>query len=215
MQRWVFDLDGTLVDSLSVHFKIMEKVFNKFNLQFTNDDCSDVLKINARTISNYFELRFGKQNTGEALDLFHQLSDEAVETIRPFDGVEDLLKTLQSHNKQLAIWTARDFNSMTRILNATGLSSYFSISVSGNCTSQAKPHPEGLRKIAEHFDSNNTSMIMVGDFDSDMIGAKNFGIHAVRVLWHPLAEQKKCELANWQFNKVEEFKNWAIQLKEI
>lgn len=208
MEHWIFDLDGTLVDSLSIHFQVMEQVFIKYNTPFGSQDHHDILKINARTLPDYFELRFGKQNVPEALTFFNQLSDEAVESVQPFNGIENVLKTLKDKGSHLAVWTARDLNSTTRILNATGLSTYFSITVTGNCTSQGKPHPEGLEKIASHFRSDHSTMIMIGDFDSDMIGAQTFGIKSVRVLWHPSTEKERCKMATWQFHDIEDFHDW-------
>lgn len=211
MKYWVFDLDGTLVDSLTVHFQILEKVFSKFGMPFSKDDHHDVLKVTAKTLPNYFESRLGAENVESSMEFFRELTSKALKSIKPFDGIEELLKTLRSQGFHLAVWTARDLDATTEILKYTGLDSYFSICVSGCCTTQGKPHPEGLQKIAEHFKSAASEMVMVGDFDSDMLGAQAFGIKAVRVLWHPTVEKKKCDIANWQFEEVSQFREWAKQ----
>lgn len=208
MKYWVFDLDGTLVDSLTVHFQILEKVFSKFGMLFSKYDHHDVLKVTAKTLPNYFKSRLGTENVESAMELFRELTSEALKSIKPFDGIEELLETLRSQGFYLAVWTARDLAATTEILKYTGLDSYFSICVSGCCTAQGKPHPEGLQKIADHFRAATSEMIMVGDFDSDMAGAKAFGIKAVRVLWHPSVERKKCEIASWQFDEVKQFQAW-------
>jgi phosphoglycolate phosphatase-like HAD superfamily hydrolase len=80
--------------------------------------------------------------------------------------------------------------------------------MSGSCVVESKPHPEGLQKIANHFDCEPESMVMVGDFDSDMLGAQAFGIKAIRVLWHNAVPVKKCEIANWQFHRVTDMQTW-------
>jgi HAD superfamily hydrolase (TIGR01549 family) len=208
MKHWVFDLDGTLVDSLTVHFQSLEKVFGKFNQPFSKHDHHEVLKVTAKTLPHYFESRLGAENVAPAMDLFRNLTAEALEFIKPFAGIENLLKTLKQQGFELAVWTARDLAATREILKHTGLESYFSICVSGSCTLQGKPNPEGLQKIADYFSSDPSTMVMVGDFESDMLGAQAFGIKAIRVLWHSSVENKKCEIAEWQFNEVSEFQKW-------
>ncbi len=141
--------------------------------------------------------------------MFKNLNNEAFREIKAFTGIENLLQLLKSNDRQLAVWTARDLEATEKILNHTGLSNYFSICISSSCTTDCKPHPEGLKRIADHFGSERESMVMVGDFDSDMLGAQAFGIKAIRVIWHEVVPDKKCEIASWQFNQVSDFNTWV------
>ncbi len=206
---WVFDLDGTLVDSLTNHFQILEKVFTQFGARFTDENQQEVLRLTAQTLPQYLQLKLGLEAASPALELYHRLNEEAFREIEPFIGIEDLLRALKAHGAELAVWTARDLVATQKILAHTGLQSYFSIWVSASCTSQGKPNPEGLQKIADHFKSERDSMVMVGDFDSDMLGAKAFGIKAIRVIWHEAVSFKKCDIANWQFSKVSDLSEWV------
>jgi phosphoglycolate phosphatase len=146
--------------------------------------------------------------------MFRRLDSLATQTICPFPGIKELLNDLHSQGKKLAVWTARDLDSTAQILNHTGLNSYFSICVSASCVEHGKPHPEGLKKISDHFNCEAEAMVMVGDFDSDMLGAKAFGTKAIRVFWHPAVEVKKCPLADWQFHHVSEFITWINEHKK-
>lgn len=216
MKHWVFDLDGTLVDSLPAHFEVVETIFKTFNRPFSKENHHEVLKATAKTFAVFLEKHVGHKNLPLALAMFHELTNEALKTIRPFTGIEDVLKTLKSKQHHLAVWTARDLIVTEQILKHSGLSPYFSVCISGTCTAQAKPHPEGLQRIATHFNSDTSSMLMVGDFDSDMLGAQAFGIKAVRVNWHSLNSQpatSPCAIATWQFHKVSDFHEW-IETKD-
>ena len=96
MKYWVFDLDGTLVDSLTTHFKVLKVVFENQGVGFSEADHHDVLKVSAKTLSDYFELKFGKEKLESALLHFFELSHAKMESIKAFDGIEKLLQTLQS-----------------------------------------------------------------------------------------------------------------------
>lgn len=209
MKYWIFDLDGTLVDSLTIHFNILKKVFIHFGSDFTEENHQEVLKVTAKTLPKYLESKLGTESAGSAHDMFQSLNNEAFREIKAFAGIENLLQSLKSDGRQLAVWTARDLEATEKILSHTGLSTYFSICISGSCTNEGKPHPEGLQRIADHFGSERDSMVMVGDFDSDMLGAQAFGIKAIRVIWHDAVPFKKCEIAHWQFSKVSDLSEWV------
>ena len=81
--------------------------------------------------------------------------------------------------------------------------------MSGSCVSICKPNPEGLLKIAEHFEIETSDIVMVGDHDNDVKAAKNCGAQAVRVYWYNPKLELACQLADWKFNQVSDFKNWA------
>lgn len=210
MKHWVFDLDGTLVDSLTSHFHVVSKVFNHFGKDFTSHHEQELLKITAKTLPDYFAEKLGFANTFESLAMFKSLNTESLKTIKVFDGIEPFLLALQKQGRKLAVWTARDREATEIILESTNLNRFFSICVSGTCVTNSKPHPEGLFKIAEHFNGSNKTMIMVGDFDSDMLGAQAFGCPAIRVNWHHSVPQPKCTIANQQFSKVSEMSHWAL-----
>lgn len=212
MKYWVFDLDGTLVDSLSAHFGVFRNVFGHFGLNFTEENEREVLSVSAKTLPHYFESKLGLARAPLALSLFEDLTERSLSRVRAFDGIEDLLRLLKVNGAILSIWTARDLRATQKILHHSGLKNYFSICVSGSCTQQSKPHPEGLVRISEYFSSDRDSMIMIGDFDSDMLGAKSFGIKSVRASWQDAVPFKKCEMAHQQFTQVQEFKNWCLGL---
>jgi HAD superfamily hydrolase (TIGR01549 family) len=212
MKHWVFDLDGTLVDSLGTHFQIMEKVFQKFSVDFTLERQAEIYKMSAKTMPTYFENYFGRERLDEAVQFFRQSKKQSYQQVQAFQGIKDLLEMLQARQIKLGVWTARDIESTEQILATTGLKPYFSIYVSGSCVEQAKPHPEGLKKIADHFNCPADEMVMVGDFDFDMQGAQAFGIKGIRVSWHSKALAEKCPIAHWQFAQVDDLKKWVAEL---
>ncbi len=208
MKYWVFDLDGTLVDSLTVHYQVMERVFSNFHLEFSREHQLEILKLSSNQLDFYFARKFGAANKEEALKIFERLTKESVNSIFPFPHIEEVLRYLKSKNCPLSVWTARDQKASHAILENTGLVNYFSIIVTGDCVQQGKPHPEGLEKIAAFFESSPNEMTMVGDFESDMRGAKNYHCRGIRVQWHNSLEKVDCSLADFQFHDIPSFQAW-------
>lgn len=208
MKYWVFDLDGTLVDSLSVHFEVMEKVFSYFGISFSTADQKDILKLSARQLPDYFGEKFGPAQTSEALQMYENLTRESIKRIQQFPGINFLLSFLRSQDRPMAVWTARDRLATELILETSGIKEFFSIVVTGSCVTKGKPNPEGLEKIADFFQATPEQMIMVGDFETDMRGAQSFKCKGVRVLWHSTVEKQKCSFADYQFEEIPVFFDW-------
>lgn len=208
---WVFDLDGTLADSLTIHFKTLTTLFSQFNLEFTSAHEQEVLKLSANNFFSFLEKNLGEENASIANDEYVKLTLESIQHIKLFDGIDHILNTLLSRGAKIAIWTARDHRAASEIIKNTGLDKYASAFISGDCVSEGKPNPEGLKNIAEKFDCTPSEMIMVGDFDSDMKAAKSFNARSVRVTWHSSVKINKCNLSDWSFSQVGKMSDWVNQ----
>lgn len=212
MKYWVFDLDGTLVDSHSSYFECLGETFKTFGGKLTDEDKAEVLRISSKDREFFLGQRLGIHQASAALaDLERRLMEERVRT-PAFEGVMEILKTLNNQNFKMAVWTARDMASAQLTLKSSGLHAYFSAFMSGSCVNQCKPHPEGLVRLSQVFGCEPTDMIMVGDHDNDMKAAKAFGAKAVRVQWHDPKAPLVCKLADWHFKDARSMFTWVNQV---
>ncbi len=102
---------------------------------------------------------------------------------RLYPGIKELLTDL-SQDSILYVWTARDRASTLRILKELAVLSVFE----QICTvddALPKPHIEGLKQLVGDVDRNQVCMI--GDTSNDILGARNFGIKSIGVIWNPQA----------------------------
>ena len=104
----------------------------------------------------------------------------------PYPGIKELLLEL-SKDCLLYLWTARGRHSTLRILEETGLSSYFSnICTIDDCL--PKPHVAGLLELVGPVPKN--SICVIGDSSNDILGAKNFGVMGIGAVWNADAKQE-------------------------
>lgn len=209
MKHWVFDLDGTLVDSHTIYFTSLQQVFAQLGAEFTQEDKNEVLRISSKDRESFFQKRLGIQHARRASALLMTRIQEDHRKIQPFAGVRELLDILQKSQAKIAVWTARELDSAQYTLEHTGLNKYISLCVSGSCVQQCKPHPEGLLRIAKHFACEPAVIHMVGDHDNDMNAAKACGAMALRAQWLHTAEAKAdCSISDWQFSEVHTLIDW-------
>lgn len=209
MKRWVFDLDGTLVDSHQPYFTSLKQVLMDFKSDLTDEDKREVLRISAKDRKSFFEKKVGSEQSLKALALFENSIADDFKRIPMFKGVNELIRSLHIRGTKMAVWTARDLVSAEQVLIHTGLSELISLCVSSSCVERCKPDPEGLLRISKHFGWEPSSIVMVGDHDNDMKAAKAFGATAIRAYWNEPRVPMNCRLADFQFNDVDALTLWS------
>ncbi|MBI4404839.1 MAG: HAD-IA family hydrolase [Deltaproteobacteria bacterium] len=208
MKYWVFDFDGTIVNSFPHYFDALETIFFHYAYPFPKEKLRLGLDKPAFDfLCDYLD----PQNAKDALKLLIQQSLLDTQRIKPFDGIEVLLQHLTAAGSRLGIWTNRDLKSTEMILENTGLTKFFEVRISGNCVTKHKPDPEGLQKICNIFCCLPNEITVVGDHSMDVSGAKTFGATAVRASWHGYWEIERCSIADWQFYSVATFYQWIQQ----
>ena len=205
MKHWVFDLDGTLVDSFPHYFVALSEIFDAHGAEF-----SDPLRLPALTqpLPEFFAKHLGLEAVPQAMSAIHEKSVRDATEIRTFPGVKDALRGLRESGSRIAVWTSRDLISAQLILNHSGLDPYVELCVSGSCTQERKPHPEGLLRIVDHFECRPEAVTMTGDHEYDVIAAKKIGARAVRASWHGAWDIELCSISDFQFHQIEDFREW-------
>jgi HAD superfamily hydrolase (TIGR01549 family) len=209
MKNWVFDLDGTLVDSFAHYFGTLEEIFAAHGSRFVPD-----LRQAALTdpLDLFFEKHIGPTAVPPAFEMLRLLSNESARHILPFAGIEKVVRELKRRGARVAVWTNRDLESATLILKHSGLKPLAELCVSGTCVDLRKPHPEGLLRLIQHFGCAPSDVTMVGDHEHDVTAANEAGVRAVRASWHAYWKIDACPDADFQFHSVPDFENWAAGL---
>ncbi len=97
-----------------------------------------------------------------------------------FPGIKELLADL-AQDSILYVWTARDRTSLKRILDESGVASYFdSFSTLGDAL--PKPHISGLKDLVGIYPKE--SICVIGDTMNDIQGARNFGVKSIGAGWN-------------------------------
>lgn len=204
MKYWVFDLDGTLVDSFGPYFKILEGLLEK---TLSAAEKKEFIGLHPEKILGD---RLSLEQTKVALEILNEKSKTDASCINAFDAIPALLQRLTGKGKRLSVWTARDLNSAKLILENLNLNQYIDCIISGDCVALRKPHPEGLIKIQNFYDCSAHEMVMVGDHEHDMEAGQSAGVFTVRASWHQHWNDGSCRVGDKQFICDQEFFHWAL-----
>ncbi len=176
----VFDLDGTLVDSLrDLAESVNELIVECGGAPHSQDAVGRMVGEGAATLVARAFAAAGVPAPPDALARFLAIYDRRpLRWTRPYDGVVELLDTLASR-VTLALLTNKPLGATRDILEGLSLAPFFGPRVlGGDGPIPRKPDPAGLFQLMTAAGAAPRTSLMVGDSLVDALTARSAGAHA-------------------------------------
>lgn len=144
----IFDLDGTLADTMPVHFWAYKNILVDFGIDFTPELFATLAGIPAVDTIRKLNDLFGTQMDPEKTGHFKEAEYEKImHKMKPVEPVAELMK--KYHGKlPMAVGTGGYKRLAWKTMKIIGLDKYFDILVSSDDVTHPKPHPETFLKCA-------------------------------------------------------------------
>lgn len=184
----IFDLDGTLVDSMPYHYACWEKACRKFGAhiekEFLRLHTGSPGWIIAREIIKTCNLN-GSVSPEEIMNYkmeeFYRVQHN-IKIIRPVAEIAERYHGILP----MAVGTGGHREAVDRTLEMTGLDRYFKIVVTANDVENYKPHPETFLKCAEMMNVEPRYIEVFEDGELGIEAAREAGMHVTDVRsWYP------------------------------
>ena len=180
---FIFDLDGTLIDSLNDLAAAVNYAFGKLGLE--KKSVQEVkVAVGYGTLKLIEDLLpEGKEDLKEkSYELFLEYYNPNCykETVI-YDGVYDLLDTLKSKNKKMALLTNKPSAPTEILLDKLGFAKYFDEVVAGDTYEFRKPNPYGINQILAKLSVLPQDAVMVGDSLPDIEAGKSAGVFTIGI----------------------------------
>ncbi len=174
----VFDLDGTLLDSLPLVLAAIRHAISPFGGVATMDIFAHLGGPPERFMGG---LLADPAHVPVALRRMEAFHHEHLEMIRPYAGVEALLAALHGRGIKAGVWTGRDRRSTDLLLRRHGLAGRFATVVCGDDLPSHKPDPAGLTEILRRLETRRDETLLVGDADVDVLGGHACGVDTMLI----------------------------------
>lgn len=209
----VFDLDGTLVDTLLGLTKASNELMEKYNYpyRYSYSEVKEFIGNGARKLFLRLTHRsqFDETLEKEYLD-FLKIYEEAQYISKPYDGVINLLKKLNKKGVFLIIYSNKPHDILIKLVQEVFKDIKF-LSVEGYKEgNKVKPDIEVLEKILNENDLNSYEGIYVGDSYTDYLTAMN--IH-MDMIFMTYGYCHKDELNKIDCIKLDNFKDIGNYIK--
>jgi len=181
MRAAIFDLDGTLVDSMPFVIETFIHAVEPFRVRPTE---VEVLEHLGGPLETCFRNLLGPRaidSLSAAKERLLRYEHGQETRLKPFAGARELLVSLQERSVKLGIWTGRDRWSAERVLAIHHFAPFFSALVCGDDLPTHKPDPAGLLRAIELVGAAATETVFMGDADADVLGGHAAGVHTVFV----------------------------------
>ena len=182
----IFDLDGTLVNSLEDIADAMNTVLQNLNYpKHGYDDYQYFIGSGLRNlVSKSLPSTHNDENQIEhCYDLMIEIyRDNCTNQTKPYNGIVELLDDLISRNIKLSVFSNKA-DALTKEITAVLFPDYFDPIVGLTTESLKKPNPFEAIEISKNWGLKPEEMLFVGDSGIDMQTATNANMHAVGVSW--------------------------------
>jgi len=181
----LFDLDGTLIDSVrlildSYHHTLqvhglparsdahwLAGLGTPLRVQFS-DWSDDPEQLNAMVLT-YREYNFRHHD----------------QRVSPYPGVPEMMRQLRAVGVRTALVTSKNREGAWRGLRITGLDEEFDVVIGADDVKEPKPHPEPVHTALERLGAPASDAVFVGDSVHDMASGRSAGVATAAVLWGP------------------------------
>lgn len=184
----IFDLDGTLSDSLLSIKYCGDKAVAPFGYgPFTPDQYKYFVGDGAANLIKRCLAAGGDRNLihfEEAFALYKDIfRDNCMYEVKPYDGIPELLDALKTAGARIAVLSNKPHQETVSVIESLFGKGYFDI-IQGQKEGVAiKPSPEGVFHILEQLGLTVDEILYLGDTSTDMKTGKNAGVFTVGALW--------------------------------
>lgn len=182
----LFDLDGTLVDSLPDIAAAVNRVLAaEGRALLTPAEVRPMIGDGAgQLVERAFTARGGLPQTGLAAVLTRfraEYGPRSAELTRPWPGVVEVLDGLRDRGVRMAVCTNKPSGATHTVLRELGLSPYFPVVVGSDDAPAIKPDPSHVRACLDALAVAPQQTVMVGDSRNDVLAAHAAGLPCVLV----------------------------------
>ena len=183
----IFDLDGTLLNSLEDIADSANKVFENHDLPthklddyrlFVGSGLKELMtralpeeKRNAESIDDYV-----KEYRAEYIQNWNKKT-------KPYDGIAEMFDELVSRHIKIAVLSNKLHAFTKQCVDELLPNWKFDVVVGSQNEIPLKPDPTSALQIAKQLDLSPSQILYVGDSDIDMKTGVAAGMHTVGVLW--------------------------------
>lgn len=211
----LFDLDGTVTDPMIGITKSVRYALNKFGIEV--EDLTTLCKFIGPPLKDSFMnfYNFSEEDALKAITYYREyFSTNGLYENTVYENFEDMLISLKNDGKSLIIATSKPIVFAEKILEHFNLKKYFDFISGSNLDNTRTKKADVISYALEQQMINNMSeIIMIGDREHDIIGAKALNIESIGVLHgYGSYEELSSSGADYIVKDVSELKSLLLTL---
>ena len=178
---FIWDLDGTLLDSYEAILSGIEETFGQFSIPYDKEKVREfILKYSVQDL-----LVWVAEERKLDVEVLNQVRSQSLAEknaqVVLMPGARDMLAWADQVGIQQFVYTHKGDNAFT-ILRDLGLESYFTEILTSQSVFARKPSPEAATYLIDKYQLNPEKTYYIGDRTLDVEFAQNSGIQSINFL---------------------------------
>lgn len=181
----IFDVDGTLVDSVDLHAEAWQQTFEKYGKKIEYQKIRDQIGKGGDQLMPVFFSEKELQDFGEEMEKYRGelFKKEYLNRVKPFPKAHDLVKKVAEERKSVALASSAVSEELEHFKNILDIADYLAGETNADDAERSKPHPDifeaALRRLGN---PPIEKCVVIGDAPYDAIAARKIGLKTIGVL---------------------------------
>ncbi|KRN01650.1 phosphatase [Levilactobacillus senmaizukei DSM 21775 = NBRC 103853] len=180
MQTYIFDIDGTLMDTEAMYMRALQAVLREAGDPRPYAELTATFGIPSRDALEDLHVA----NLEHVLAAWGERTAAYRETVRVYPGVLDTLDQLRRKGAQLAIMTSKRQFEYERDVVPSGLADHFSLAIVAEDVKRGKPAPDGINLAMQRLNADPATTIYIGDTHFDQAAAQSANVAFGYAAWN-------------------------------
>lgn len=179
----LFDLDGTVIDSMWIWKQIDIDYFNMFNKEFPEDYQAKIEGMSVYETARYSRQTYGfEQSIEEMINTWNEMAfKQYSENVVLKESVIDFLHYLREKGIKMAIATSNSEILCNEVLEKRGIKDYFDSIITGDNCIVGKPAPDVYLQSAENLGVAPERCLVFEDLSNGIKAGNSAGMRTVAV----------------------------------
>ena len=188
MKACIFDLDGTLTDTIvSLTFSVQSTLKEMHLPEITMEQCQSFVGNGARRLMDDTLKAVGDdelERIDEAMEVYGRIFDEnCTYHVTPYEGVMELLKELKERGIKTAVLSNKPHRQTVKVVREVLGEELIDWAQGQQESIRRKPDPDGVYAVMKQLGVTKEECLYVGDSEVDAQTGKNAGVKTVCVTW--------------------------------
>ena len=179
----IFDMDGTMVDSLPYHHEAWKIFFNENKVENFSEKLKDykgggTLDLMKAVYGDRYSLKELKKMSDEKEIIFRRIYKG---NVKPIKGFKKFLIDVKSRNILVGLASNAIRKNVSLIIKELEIYNDFDSIICGDEVDNGKPNPEMFNKTIDRFKINKNECLIFEDSLEGIIAANNSGINVIGI----------------------------------
>jgi HAD superfamily hydrolase (TIGR01549 family) len=181
----IFDIDGTLVDSVDLHAQAWQETFRHFGKDISFEEVRHQIGKGGDQLMPVFFSKEELDEKGEEMEKYRGelYKRDYLPRVRAFSGVRDLFLRIKADGKRIALASSAKEDELGTYKKLARIEDLVEEETSSDDADKSKPHPDIFEAVMERLgDIEPLEAIVVGDTPYDAEAAGKAGLRTIGVL---------------------------------